>query len=417
MRTIHEVFTPGQAAREWTFVERAEETNRILVHALRTPGKHVAVFGPSRTGKTTLVFNKLRQLYEREIWTVCDPSMSFTDALIEAFNELAPFYTKTATRGSKAVSGLHADVLGISAELGSESTAGLVEERVLPPKLTAAFLARMLGEAGSCWILDDFHKLQARHRQALADVLRVFRQAANDYPAVKIICIGAVHTASELIPMRDDDLRGLIAEIRVPPMIPRELDEIMQKGEQMLNVVIGDRLRQIISYLANGQPGVCHQLCLNLCFAVDMEQTLPETYTFTDEDFREAVREWLTTSLDRLRADYDRACRASPNAKLHHQRLAVHALARFPHSGATHGDLLAVIREEHPTYRSTRLRDSLKQLESENRGYTLVCDGATGRYAFTAPMLHAYARQLTVNEAVGIDDLQRLALTVLEIVD
>jgi ABC-type lipoprotein export system ATPase subunit len=61
MHTTRQVFTPTTPARI-AFVER-EEVNDKLVNALTTPGKQVVVYGHSGTGKTTLLLNKLHQVY------------------------------------------------------------------------------------------------------------------------------------------------------------------------------------------------------------------------------------------------------------------------------------------------------------------------------------------------------------------
>lgn len=73
--SVRDVFTPTKPARI-AFVER-EEVNDKLVNALRTPGKQLVVYGHSGTGKTTLLLNKLQQLYEHHITTRCMKGLKF----------------------------------------------------------------------------------------------------------------------------------------------------------------------------------------------------------------------------------------------------------------------------------------------------------------------------------------------------
>lgn len=87
---VYKVFTPTTPAR-LTFVER-EKVNSKLVNALRTPGKQVVVYGHSGSGKTTLLVNKLHQLYDSHVTSRCMKSVSFDMLILDAFDQLAPFY-------------------------------------------------------------------------------------------------------------------------------------------------------------------------------------------------------------------------------------------------------------------------------------------------------------------------------------
>jgi energy-coupling factor transporter ATP-binding protein EcfA2 len=143
---LHKVFTPTTPA-VLTFVER-EGVNNLIVNALQTPGKQVVVYGHSGSGKTTLLVNKLTQMYERHITTRCMAGLQFDQLLLDAFDQLEPFYTREVSRESydAVESGLRAQYLGIKATLAAqhrESTA-TTDVRVLPPQLTPQTLARLL---------------------------------------------------------------------------------------------------------------------------------------------------------------------------------------------------------------------------------------------------------------------------------
>lgn len=91
MHTTREVFTPTKPARI-AFVDR-DEVNDRLVNALSTPGKQVVVYGHSGTGKTTLLVNKLHQLYERHITTRCMKGLTFEQLILDAFDQIGSYYT------------------------------------------------------------------------------------------------------------------------------------------------------------------------------------------------------------------------------------------------------------------------------------------------------------------------------------
>ena len=106
-------------------------------------------------------------------------------------------------------------------------------KRVIAPQLTAQTLARFLGEAGCCWVLEDFHKIAARHKKRLAQMLKLFLDMSYDYPHLKIIALGAVDTAREVIEY-DNEMRTRVAEIHVPLMTEEELERDSKQYESEL---------------------------------------------------------------------------------------------------------------------------------------------------------------------------------------
>ncbi len=84
------VFTPSQKAK-LTFVERVALNTRLL-KALRTPGMQIVVYGPPRSGKSTLLLNKLWQTYGNHITTRCTTQMTFEQIVLNAFDDLEIYY-------------------------------------------------------------------------------------------------------------------------------------------------------------------------------------------------------------------------------------------------------------------------------------------------------------------------------------
>ena len=52
--SVTEVFTPNEFPL-WTYVEREQNFDRQLMHALRTPNIIISVSGPSKSGKSVLL--------------------------------------------------------------------------------------------------------------------------------------------------------------------------------------------------------------------------------------------------------------------------------------------------------------------------------------------------------------------------
>jgi energy-coupling factor transporter ATP-binding protein EcfA2 len=117
-----DVFTPTKPARI-AFVER-DSVNDKLVNSLTTPGKQIVVYGHSGTGKTTLLVNKLTQLYERHITTRCMKGLKFEQLLLDAFDQLAPFYTQERQSTIKTTGGLDlgANYLMLQAKIAAQTS-------------------------------------------------------------------------------------------------------------------------------------------------------------------------------------------------------------------------------------------------------------------------------------------------------
>ena len=82
-------------------------------------------------------------------------------------------------------------------------------------------------------------------RIQIAGILKTFIGLADDYENVRIICIGAVGKASELLQI-EPNLNNRVSQIEVPLLDNREVESIIEKGSRILNVVMADNLKQKI---------------------------------------------------------------------------------------------------------------------------------------------------------------------------
>lgn len=393
MATALEVFTPTTSAR-LTFVDRADINDR-LVEALQTPGKQVVVYGHSGSGKTTLLRNKLHQLYENHLTTQCIAGMTFDQIVCDAFGQLGVFYEAGGSQTAMHSGGLSLAVkyASIKVELfRSSSSQGQVNfQRLLPPQLTPQTLAQFLGAARCCWVLEDFHKILPSEKTRLAQVMKCFVDAADDFPYLRIVAIGAVDTARQVVEY-EPEMRNRVAEIQVPLMKPEEIELIIKRGEHLLNVVFQQDVSAGISHYAHGLASVCHQLCLNMCNASDVVETCRQVVRFDDDDLRAALRSYIQAASDTLKATFDKALRVGKRARYHDAELISKALMDVADDGATMDELQGMIRAGKPDYPRKNLRLFLKALQGPERGSLLRFDSASGRYSFADPIYQVYAK-------------------------
>jgi ferritin-like protein len=391
-----DVFTPTKPA-QLTFVER-QALNDQLVDALMTPGKQVVVYGPTGSGKTTLLFNKLHQLYPDHVTSRCTTATTFENLLLGAFDRLNPYYSSEASlkTGRSISATLEQEYFkiksSIEAELSRETETKLT--RLLPPQLTAQRLAEFCGAAGCCWVLEDFHKVPVSEKTKVSQVMKVFMDTAVDYREVKIVAIGAVDSAREVI-QYDPEMRNRVAEIAVPLMAEDELAEVLEKGASLLNIAFGGLKKEIASY-SSGLAAVCHQLSLNICFAAGIYETCDQQIVIKRDQLRTALERYLKDASDTLKAVFDLALRRQRARRFDNTRLILKALTQLGDSGGTYAEILKEIRKEEPKYPAGNVTNYLRELRSASRGEILRLDPVSGKYFFRDPLCLAHAQCLFV---------------------
>jgi hypothetical protein len=390
-----DVFTPTRPARA-SFIERGS-INTKLVNALQTPGMQVVVYGHTGSGKSTLVENKLCQLYEDHLTTRCIAKMTFDQIVRDAFDQLGRFYhcgTKVKTSSSINAE-LAGDYLGVKATLGIESTDDkeIEKKRILPPELTPQRLGQYIGAAGCCWIIEDFHKIDASEKKPLSQVMKVFMDLANDWPTLKIIAIGAVDTARQVVEY-DPEMRNRVAEIEVPLMSQSELRNILEKGEELLNVEFGLQERREITQLSNGLASVCHSLGLNACRAIGIVETTNKKIRIGEQELSQALRDYISDSSDTLKGIFDKALYRKKHGKHDNFRIVIHGLSKLPQEGGHPGEIFDCIREGTSDYPRGNLKYCLDELRKDTRGELVRYDPNSGKYSFSNPLYRAFALAL-----------------------
>ena len=245
-----------------------QAVNSKLELALKTPGKQVVVYGHSGSGKSTLLINKLDAMGVGFISTHCTSDLSFDEMLLQAFDQLDTYFIDGSQEKEQQeiASSLKADYKAISSELTASITTVSSKRmrRVVPPQLTLQRLGEFIGATGQCWVLEDFHKMDTASKTRLGQAMKVFMDLSKRHPMLKIIAIGAVGTARQIVKY-EPEMSNRVAEVHVPLMSPAELNSVVSKGQSLLNVAFHRRVRGDLISFSHGLAAVCHQLCLNMC--------------------------------------------------------------------------------------------------------------------------------------------------------
>lgn len=395
IHSLYDVFTPTRPAR-LTFVER-QAINDKLVAALRTPGKQIVVYGHSGSGKTTLLTNKLHQLYEEHITSRCVADTTLDVLVLDAFDQLGSFYEVESRKekGGTVSAQLAAEYAGIKSAISTARKESTTEtsRRILPPQLTPQRLGEFLGASRKCWVLEDFHKVVDEDKARLAQVMKVFMDLADSHPMLKVVAIGAVDTARQVVEA-DAEMKNRLAEIHVPLMSADELSELIAKGKECLNFELPKSVEDEIVRYSNGLASVCHQICLNICDAAGITRTSADSVAVTDENLDLALKRYIEDASDTLKSAFDKALKRVRSRRYDNCRLIVRALAGLHQDGATHAEVLAEVRKTTPEYPSGNLTTYLRELQGEERGAVLRYDAASGRFSFSDPVYRAFADSL-----------------------
>lgn len=305
---IQQVFTPASSA-DLTFVRRTN-IERKFRSQFKICGRQIIVYGHSGSGKTTFL-NKYFNENKVDCVTVhCDTSMSFEQVLLNTFDQLGLFYTHTRSieemNGTTIGGGVEVTGLIGDTEYTTSQTRVSNYARLVNPQLTSQRLADTLGAANKVLVIEDFHKLAEPEKKKLADMLKVFIDKANQYPNLKVICIGAVDTAREIVKL-DNNLKQRVYECEIPLLTDPEIEAIVKQGCKLLNIVMTQDLVERIVHYSNQLGALAHQLSYDMCESNGITRTQIKTKQLTGEHFESAIESYIDARSDTLMEIYDRA--------------------------------------------------------------------------------------------------------------
>ncbi|WP_289039172.1 hypothetical protein [uncultured Zobellia sp.] len=393
--SLEEIFTPSQPAN-YTFVERYS-VNKRLKRALNTPGKQIIIYGYSGVGKTTLLTNKLKEEKLKSITTRCMSGMTLSDIVKDAFNQLEIYFIaqKDTTKGSKLGGTLSASYFGIKASLTGEQNEGdkSLAKRAVDLPITPQTLARFIGESSRCWILEDYHKVRSEDKFLLAQIMKVFMDSSIDYPKLKIIAIGAVNTAREVI-QYDPEMKNRISEIEVPLMDKANLQEILDVGEKLLNIKIPDSISKKIIAYSSGLPAVTHQLGLLVCEANEVSNTVKTSLPkkLDVKSFDSALDEYLEDNSDTFKSIFETATKIVHKRKSENPSDILIAILMSNKDNVTVYDVKENLKIKDKSYKGNNIKKYLDELTTSDRAEILRFNKDYNSYYFSNPFIKAYCQ-------------------------
>ncbi|MCY4780358.1 hypothetical protein ORI89_11905 [Sphingobacterium sp. UT-1RO-CII-1] len=383
---LEDIFTPNTIAK-LTYINRSI-VEKDLEKYLSLPGKQIIVYGHSGSGKTTLIRKSLNNKRQNFIKTHCESKTTFDDLLLQAFDDLNKFYIHEKNSNSQySISAeLKAEYAGLSSKVNETKNTSheKKETRIVPIQLTPQKLAQFLGEINCVWLIEDFHKVAEIEKRRIADVVKIFIDTANDYKEVRIICIGAVATARELIEL-DNNLNNRVAELQVPLLSEDEISQIINKGFSLLNVNIDDSTKEKVVFYSNNLAAIAHQICFDLCFDSEIRSWSFFKRNIKTTSFKEAVNSYVRKNSDTFTKIYDTIIREPSGWNI---------LKTFENSAK---EMLSFNEIKNKIPKNKRIADEemltfLSQLQLPEYKEILRYDRSSQKYSLASPFFKAFLK-------------------------
>jgi energy-coupling factor transporter ATP-binding protein EcfA2 len=399
--TLEEVFTPNTIAK-LTYVKR-ELIEEDLEKYIKLPGKQIVVYGHSGSGKTTLLRNTLIKLDKKFIRVHCEKSTTFEDIILQAFDELNAYYISehSLSTTNKISTEIKADYKAISSKISNEISTSTSEKvvKIVPPQLTPMKLAKFLGEAQCILVIEDFHKVNDSEKQRIADVIKIFIDSANEYPEVKIVCIGAVGTARELIEL-DSNLNSRIAEVLVPLMSNPQIESIIEKGMELLNIKMEQNIIDKIVYYSNNLASIAHQMCYDICYHTGIKKMRVFKKGLKEDSFKVAVNSYVRKNSDTFSKTYDNVV-SNP--------FGWNVLKKFDFTEKEYLSFDEILKSMPREKKNANddLEDFMNQLGTPEYEEIIRYDRNSKKYSISSPFFRAYLKMKLALEKNEISERNR----------
>ncbi|MBW2740614.1 MAG: hypothetical protein JRE64_17630, partial [Deltaproteobacteria bacterium] len=278
MCTVFEVFQSSGVPQR-TRIDVPEHNTRILSF-LTTPGEHLIIHGPSKTGKSTLWISQIGEDYAIKI--PCNESTTLEGTYLEIADELDIFFQNSEKTDAKVKAGFQAEIkakiYGLlegkgGGSYGTERGKQQEHQRLTPPPIGARNISKFLKAADKHVVLENIHYCTPEFRRELSKDLHNF----SDYDC-KWIIVGVQHQADQVF-IENRDLVGRLREIKTGLFTLSQVSEIIALGEKILNIKFSPAIHKEIFNESGGNAALVQDIAKNICLLLDItgrQDTLTE---------------------------------------------------------------------------------------------------------------------------------------------
>jgi hypothetical protein len=388
-----DVFTPAGALTPGMFASRSHRRLEVaLVDALSEVGRHIALYGWTGVGKTSLVEHVCSELAITYVTADCGGTVDeiLAYALSQLDARVRTEIVKQEQRSREGSGGLAGAVMGKmgrqdSNEQRFSSFAGPVET-VLVDALVAA--------EASILFIDNLEELTGdeHERRRICRLVKLCSGRTRDLKgaAPKVILAGPEPVIDEILRL-DEGVARRTLPLEVPRMHPSEIEEILSHGEALLSIEFDHSCRRRIVDHADGFPYYAHLFALH-----SVRQALRDgRSTVSVQDFDRALEGIIVACSRSLQDTYGRATRGPGQAAL--RQGALTALAGSSEIEMSLPQLRTAFLAVHPQYERVERVQFIGAILKEFRDEFGILEDAwlpNGQrgYRFHDPMMRVFVR-------------------------
>jgi len=268
---LKEVFIPV-GLPQVTFIKR-DNLERTVRQWEMSEAQHLLIFGPSKSGKTSLWKKYVQN--DKIIKIPCNKLNTLQDVYSEILYELNGFYEAEKTQSSaknSSITGELSSITGIlTAKINTQrGTSDNLSNKQVPisqPKISCTLVIKFLKQSRKIIVLEDFHYANHDLKAALSEDLKAFSDDKCPW-----ILVGVQHKTSELLSY-NLDLQQRISELPVEGFTGEQLQKIIELGETALNIRFSDEIRDCIIGEALGSASIVQNICQRICLIKNISET------------------------------------------------------------------------------------------------------------------------------------------------
>lgn len=352
------------------YVDR-EGVDALLIDDL-SRRKHIAIYGSSKQGKTSV---RKRCLKDDDYISVqCNNQWELKDVLS---NILKRAGYKVTQSEKKAVSGVNKIVaeVGVNAhffksKVGAEKTVEEDQEKVLgeleldPSDVNDIIAALDKINFTKYIVLEDFHYLPVRTQKDFSIALKAFHEASG----FCFIIIGVWLEENRLV-VYNGDLTGRVVAINADSWSGLELHAVIASGERLLNIAFNAEFKESLIKESYGSVSIVQEACRTACIMVGVRKTEQVTRYITDSlDTRAIVKSVVNQQTARYKSFLVQFAAGFQETRLEmYKWLLYPILAATPDKlevGFKFADLRRAIQAHHPVGTALNLGNLTQALQS-----------------------------------------------------
>ena len=375
---LNQVFTPNAPIKQRDFFRGRILQLTKVVDAINEPGQHAILYGERGVGKTSLA-NIMESSYTNiyPIKITCSRQDTFETIWQQVFDRI---------QFSTTIAGI-----GFSPQQ-KEKIINLGTNLKNIDNISPSFIVNLLSQISKIkflFLFDEFDNITNRRvRTLMADLIKSFSDNLN---LSTIVLVGIADNVEDLIGIHQS-LERCLKQVKMPRMTYEESAEIIQNGLNMLEIAIGNNVKNKIIEFASGFPHYVHLLCKYGA----KEIIGNDKKEFSEAYLNIAIKTGIENTSEQLRSSYQKATVDSKeNSKW---KAVLHACANSECDAYNCFSIGNVLNQYNiltgKKVIGSNIIYNLNQLCNKERGEVLMKSGkgVSTRFRFINPMMRAFVK-------------------------